>query len=148
MTDTSDPHDLQRFVDAQDDDGTYARALAELRAGRKQSHWMWFVLPQLAGLGRSETARRYAVHDVDEAAAYLAHPVLGPRLRETCETLLALDDADPDAVLGPVDATKLRSSMTLFEVAAPTEGVFADVLLRLFDGRRDDATLHLLRGPS
>ena len=136
-----DPFDLRRFVVAQDEAGTYERALRELRAGRKQSHWMWFVLPQVAGLGRSGTAQRYAVSGLAEAQAYLAHPVLGPRLRACADVLARLETADAADVLGPVDAQKLRSSMTLFARAAPQERVFQDVLDRFFDGQGDPLTL-------
>ena len=136
----SDPFDLQRFVDAQDDGGTYDRALAELRAGSKRSHWMWFVLPQLAGLGTSAMAQRYAISGLDEARAYLAHPVLGPRLQECARALTGLGTADPVAVLGGIDAQKLHSSMTLFTAAAPDEPVFAAVLDQFFAGRRDPGT--------
>ena len=131
---------LQRFVDAQDRDGTYEQALRELRAGRKRSHWMWFVFPQVAGLGRSGTAQYYAVSGLDEARAYLAHPVLGPRLRECAAALTQLGAADPVAVFGSVDAQKLRSSMTLFASAAPDEPVFGQVLDQYFGGTPDDAT--------
>ena len=130
--------DLQRFVDAQS--GTYDRALAELRAGRKTGHWMWFVFPQVAGLGRSATARHYAIADLAEARAHLAHPVLGPRLVECARALTELPGSDPVAVLGPVDAVKLRSSMTLFAHAAPDEPVFRAVLEQYFGGVEDDAT--------
>ncbi|WP_448640403.1 DUF1810 domain-containing protein [Geodermatophilus sp. URMC 63] len=130
--------DLQRFVDAQS--GTYDRALAELRAGRKSSHWMWFVFPQVAGLGRSATAQHYAIRDLDEARAYLAHPVLGPRLLESARALTGLPGSDPVPVLGPVDALKLRSSMTLFAHADPDEPVFRAVLQQYFGGAEDDAT--------
>ena len=133
-----DPYDLQRFVDAQA--GTYDQALAELRAGRKRSHWMWFVLPQVAGLGRSETARRYAASGVAEARAYLAHEVLGPRLSDCARTLASLSETDAAAVLGPVDAQKLRSAMTLFAHADPEQQVFRDVLDRFFAGALDPAT--------
>ena len=136
--------DVERFVQAQDDRGTYVQALAELRAGRKTSHWMWFVFPQVAGLGRSAVARTYALSGLAEAQAYLAHPVLGPRLRECCEAVLALEGVSAEEVFGSVDAMKLRSSMTLFHRAAPDERVFAAVLDRLFDGRPDAATDHLL----
>jgi uncharacterized protein (DUF1810 family) len=136
--------DVGRFVRVQDDHGTYARALAELRAGRKTSHWMWFVFPQVAGLGRSAVARTYAVSGLAEARAYLADPVLGPRLRECCEAVLALEGVSAEDVFGSVDAMKLRSSMTLFHRAAPDERVFAAVLERLFDGRPDAATDDLL----
>src|SRR6478609_10952008 len=115
---TDDAFDLDRFVRAQNSAGTYAAALGELRAGAKRGHWMWFVLPQVAGLGHSETARLYAVSGLPEARAYLRHPVLGPRLRECAEALAALGTTDAAEVLGSVDATKLRSSMTLFERAA------------------------------
>jgi uncharacterized protein (DUF1810 family) len=140
----SDPYALRRFLDAQDAGGTYAQALRELRAGRKRSHWMWFVFPQVAGLGRSATAQHYAVSGLEEAQAYLAHPVLGARLRESAQALAALGTTDPVAVLGAVDAQKLRSSMTLFARAAPGEPVFRDVLDRFFAGAEDDATLSRL----
>ena len=130
--------DLQRFVDAQSH--TYDQALAELRAGRKRTHWMWFVLPQLAGLGRSAMAQRFALRDLDEARAYLAHPLLGRRLVECARALTALDTADPVEVFGDVDAQKLQSSMTLFALAAPDEPVFRAVLDHWFDGTEDDAT--------
>jgi len=136
----TDPLDLQRFVDAQDAGGTYARALAELRAGRKTSHWMWFVFPQIAGLGRSATARTYAISSRAEAEAYLAHPVLGPRLRECARTVAELPETDPVPVFGATDAMKLRSSMTLFTRVAPHELVFARVLDRCFGGAPDPAT--------
>jgi len=135
---------LQRFVDAQDESGTYAGALAELWAGRKRGHWMWFVFPQIAGLGRSPTAQYFAIADLEEARAYLAHPVLGPRLRDCAAALLELDGSDPVAVLGDIDATKLRSSMTLFAHADPDEPVFATVLDRYYAGQEDAATLRLL----
>ena len=131
--------DLERFVEAQDH-GTYEQALAELRAGRKRTHWMWFVFPQIAGLGRSDIARHYAIGSLDEARAYLSHPVLGPRLRECAQALLDAGATDAEAVLGPVDALKLRSCMTLFARAAPDDPLFARVLERYFDGRADDAT--------
>src|SRR3954453_19609355 len=113
----SDPHDLHRFVLAQE--GVYDAAVSELRAGRKTSHWMWFVFPQIAGLGRSPTAQRYAIGSLAEAQAYLAHPVLGGRLRECTRVLTKLDETRAEAVFGSVDAMKLRSSMTLFARAAP-----------------------------
>jgi uncharacterized protein (DUF1810 family) len=137
----ADPFDLARFVDAQE--ATYDRALAELRDGRKRSHWMWFVFPQLAGLGHSPTAQRYAIASLDEARAYLDHPVLGRRLRE-CARVVAGTAADPETVFGAVDALKLRSSMTLFARAAPDEPVFTDVLDRHYAGGPDATTLRLL----
>jgi uncharacterized protein (DUF1810 family) len=135
-----DPFDLARFVAAQDADGTYARALAELRAGRKTSHWMWFVFPQIAGLGRSPTAVRYAISGLPEARAYLAHPLLGPRLVEASRALTELTGRSAVDVLGGIDALKLRSSMTLFAAAAPEEPVFGEVLARFFGGERDPET--------
>jgi uncharacterized protein (DUF1810 family) len=134
----SDPYDLQRFVDAQAH--TYDQALAELRSGEKRTHWVWFVFPQIAGLGRSGMAARFALSGLEEARAYLAHPTLGRRLVESARALTALDTADADRVLGPVDAQKLRSSMTLFAHAAPDEPVFREVLDHFFDGAEDDAT--------
>jgi uncharacterized protein (DUF1810 family) len=142
-----DPFDLARFVSAQDRGGTYAQALAELRAGSKRSHWMWFVFPQVAGLGHSPTAQLYAVSGLPEARAYLAHPVLGPRLAECSRAIAELTARDPVSVLGSIDAVKLRSSMTLFERAAETPdtaSLFAAVLDHYFGGRRDDATLGIL----
>ena len=142
----SDPFQLQRFVTAQDDRGTYAAALAELRAGRKRSHWMWFVFPQIAGLGRSPTAQTYAISGRAEAEAYVAHPVLGPRLRECAQVLVDLGADDPVEILGPVDAQKLQSSMTLFEAVAPDEPGFQRVLDQYFANERDRATLSRLTG--
>ncbi len=140
----SDPFALQRFVDAQDSDGTYDGALRELRSGRKQSHWVWFVFPQLAGLGRSATAQRFAISGLAEARAYAAHPVLGPRLAECARVLVDLPRADPVEVLGEVDARKLQSSMTLFARAVPGERAFQDVLDRYFAGVPDPQTLSKL----
>ncbi|MBB3086623.1 DUF1810 domain-containing protein [Geodermatophilus sabuli] len=136
----SDPFGLDRFVQAQDG-GVYEAALGELRAGAKRGHWMWFVFPQVAGLGRSSTAQHYAISGLPEAQAYLDHPVLGPRLVECAQALLDLGTADAVRVLGPVDAVKLRSSLTLFERAEPESAVFGAVLDRWFDGERDEATL-------
>ena len=139
----SDPFGLQRFVQAQDDGGIYDQALRELRAGRKHSHWMWFVFPQIAGLGRSPAAQHYAIEDLQEARDYLAHPVLGPRLRECAQALLDLGHGDPQLVLGGIDALKLRSSMTLFDRAGE-EPVFRAVLDRFYDGEDDPETLRRL----
>ncbi len=137
-----------RFVAAQDEGDTYDNALAELRAGAKTSHWMWFVFPQVAGLGRSPMAQRYAIAGLEEARAYLAHPVLGPRLRAAAEALLAHAGArSAEAILGGVDALKLRSSMTLFARAAPTPAdaaPFRDVLAAFYGGDGDEATLQRL----
>ncbi len=144
MADDQDPFDLKRFVEAQEAGGTYDEALAELWTGHKRSHWMWFVFPQLAGLGRSSTAQHFGITGAEEARAYLAHPVLGPRLRECAQALTGLPGSDPVEVLGPVDALKLRSSMTLFAHVAPDEPVFRAVLARYYDGADDPATASLL----
>ena len=136
----TDAHNLARFIEAQAT--THETALAELRAGRKRSHWMWFVFPQLAGLGHSPTAQHYAIASLAEAQAYLAHPILGARLRQCVAVLLALPTADAEAVLGPVDALKLRSSLTLF-AAAGGGAAFTDLLTRWF-GTGDPRTLALL----
>ncbi|MBS0560817.1 MAG: DUF1810 domain-containing protein [Proteobacteria bacterium] len=136
---TDDPFGLRRFEDAQEP--AIGRVLDELRAGRKASHWMWFVFPQIAGLGLSEISRRYAISGIEEARAYLAHPVLGPRLRECCAVLLRLSGATAREVFGLVDAVKLRSCMTLFAAAAGgNESVFQQVLDRYFAGAADPAT--------
>jgi uncharacterized protein (DUF1810 family) len=140
----ADPYRLQRFVDAQDQGRTYDNALAELRGGRKRSHWMWFVFPQIAGLGRSPTAQHYAISGLDEARAYLDHPLLGDRLREAARILTDLDGRDAVRVFGSIDAQKLRSSMTLFARAGPDEKIFTDVLTQYFAGRPDDGTIGLL----
>ena len=140
----SDRYGLARFVDAQDAGGTYAQALRELREGGKRSHWMWFVFPQVAGLGRSATAQRFAIDGRSEAAAYLAHDVLGERLRECAQALVDLGATDAVTVLGPVDAQKLRSSMTLFAEVSDDEPLFAQVLDQYFAGQHDDATLERL----
>ena len=131
---------LQRFVDAQEEGATYERALSELRSGRKRSHWMWFVFPQIAGLGRSATAIAYEIASLEEAREYLAHPVLGPRLLECARALMAIEGASAAEIIGDVDAIKLRSSMTLFASAAPEEPLFGRVLNRYFDGAPDEAT--------
>ncbi|MDX6233042.1 MAG: hypothetical protein QOH68_2042 [Nocardioidaceae bacterium] len=132
--------DLQRFVDAQNARDTYAEALRELRAGYKRGHWMWFVFPQIAGLGRSSTAQHFAISGLPEAVAFLAHPVLGPRLLECARVLTELPETDPVRVLGSIDAQKLQSSMTLFSLAAPDEQVFRDVLDQYFAGTSDVGT--------
>jgi uncharacterized protein (DUF1810 family) len=136
-----DAFDLARFVAAQH--GSYESALAEIRRGAKRSHWMWYIFPQLAGLGRSDMARRYAIRSIDEAHAYLAHPLLGSRLRACVEALQDLTGMTAVDVFGGVDAVKLRSSLTLF-AAASGELLFAAALDRWFDGVRDEATLRLL----
>ena len=141
-----DPFDLERFVAAQEG-GVHQSAVEELRTGRKRSHWMWFVFPQVAGLGRSAIAQHFAVSGLDEARAYLRHPVLGARLRESVSALLGLPGTDPVAVLGSIDAVKLRSSMTLFVRAAPEEEIFQQVLDRYYGGLPDEATIRILRSP-
>lgn len=140
----TDPWNLSRFVDAQDEHGTYERAVAEIRAGRKMSHWMWFVFPQHVDLGRSPTAKHYGISGLDEARSYLAHPVLGPRLLESVDSVLQLTDR-PEVVFGPIDALKLRSSVTLFRAVDPEDGRFGDVLDKFYDGLPDPSTLKLLR---
>jgi uncharacterized protein (DUF1810 family) len=146
-----DPYGLDRFVRAQE--GVYDTALSELRAGRKTTHWMWFVFPQIAGLGRSDMARRYAIRSLEEARTYLRHPLLGPRLTAAASILA---DELPDApnvtaegVMGGVDAAKLRSSMTLFQLAAAEpRSVFERVLDRYFAGELDAATIERVRDPA
>jgi len=137
----TDPHDLQRFVDAQQ--GTYPTALAELSRGRKSSHWMWFVFPQIAGLGHSAMAQRYAIRSADEARAYLAHPLLGPRLIEATRTVTAASGT-AEAIMGGIDAVKLRSSLTLFAAVADDPAPFVAALGRFFGGQRDPETLRRL----
>jgi uncharacterized protein (DUF1810 family) len=137
---TEDPYHLERFVAAQDTGGTYERAAAELRAGRKTGHWMWFIFPQIAGLGYSQASRMYAITSLEEARAYLAHPVLGARLIECATILTGLPGLTAEQVLGEVDALKLRSSITLFMHAAPGEPVFRQVLEQYFGGVPDSAT--------
>ena len=139
MTD-DDQYDLQRFVAAQDAAGTYDRATAELRGGRKTSHWMWFIFPQIAGLGYSPASQMYAITSLEEARAYLAHPVLGARLIECATILTDLTDRTAEQVFGEVDALKLRSLITLFMHAAPREPVFRQVLDQYFGGEPDSAT--------
>jgi len=136
-----DPYRLERFVQAQDAGGTFQRAVAELRAGRKVSHWMWFVFPQVEGLGLSAMSRRYAISGLAEARAYLQHPVLGARLVECATVLAATDGKSAAEILGAVDAMKLRSSMTLFAAAAPDQPAFGAVLTKYFGGSPDEATL-------
>jgi uncharacterized protein (DUF1810 family) len=140
-----DPFGLARFVEAQDRAGTYDRALEELARGAKQGHWMWFVFPQLVGLGSSETARHFAIGSLDEAAAYLAHPILGCRLVAAARVLADLAGARAEVVVGPLDARKLRSSMTLFSLVAGHDAVFDAVLAKYFGGEGDRMTIELLR---
>ena len=141
-----DPHDLNRFVEAQRD--VYARALAEIRAGRKRSHWMWFVFPQLAGLGLSATSRRYAIRDLAEARAYLDHPILGKRLAECAEAALGVEGRSAFEVFGSPDDMKLRSCATLFSRVSPPGSVFHRLLDKYFGGEPDDRTMSLLVAPA
>jgi uncharacterized protein (DUF1810 family) len=140
MATAEDRFNLQRFVDAQDSGGTYEQALNELRQGRKRGHWIWFLFPQIAGLGSSETARFYAIASLEEATAYLKHPILGPRLDAAAEALLKLPERDPVVILGDVDAMKLRSSMTLFGHVADAAPAFSRVLDEFYGGQPDAAT--------
>jgi uncharacterized protein (DUF1810 family) len=135
-----DPYDLARFVAAQDAGGTYSLAVAELRRGRKAGHWMWFVFPQVAGLGQSAVSRRFAIGSLAEAGAYLAHPVLGPRLIECAAIVAGLGGRTAEQIFGELDALKLRSCVTLFGAAAPAQPVFSEVLERYFEGDADPAT--------
>ena len=136
----ADAYNLQRFVDAQDAGGVYGDAVAELTQGRKTSHWMWFVFPQIAGLGRSSMSRRYAIASLDEAQAYLAHPVLGARLRECAGLVIRARAPSAEHIFGGIDAQKLHSSMTLFQRADPDEPLFRQVLDQYFGGQPDPAT--------
>lgn len=137
-----EPSDLSRFLFAQED--VYDTALSELRCGRKETHWMWFVFPQLAGLGHSAMARRYAIRDIEEAKAYLEHPVLGPRLVDCCQALISLQGKTASQIFGDPDDLKLRSSMTLFALAEGSGSVFEKVLAKYFGGGTDRLTLDLL----
>lgn len=140
---TLDPHHLQRFVDAQA--SSYNRALAEVQAGRKQSHWMWYIFPQLRGLGRSAMAERYGIADLDEAAAYLAHPLLGQRLLEICTALLAQHGRTAHDIFGSPDDLKLHSCATLFAQVAPPGSVFEQILAQYYAGEADAGTLQRLQ---
>ena len=139
---STDPFELVRFVDAQA--AVYDDALAEIRVGRKRTHWMWFIFPQIAGLGFSEISRHFAIRDRAEASAYLAHPVLGSRLRECAEATLEVKGRSAEEIFGGVDALKLRSSATLFAAVSPDRSVFHRLLDRYFAGRVDEKTTQLL----
>jgi uncharacterized protein (DUF1810 family) len=134
--------DLKRFLDAQSRD--YATALAEIRQGRKRSHWMWYIFPQIGGLGYSEMAKRYAIGDLPEASEYLSHPVLGERLRQISKAVLELPGSNANALMGSPDDLKLRSSMTLFSVVPGADPVFEAVIAKYFKGEKDKATLQLI----
>lgn len=141
MTPTDDPHDLHRFLTAQE--GDYAAALAEVRAGRKTSHWMWYVFPQFAGLGFSSMSQRYAIRSLDEAREYLAHPVLGPRLRECAEAAVGVEGKSARDIFGSPDDIKLKSCATLFDAVEPG-AVFDRLLAKFYGGERDEKTLQLI----
>ncbi len=138
----ADPYDLNRFLRAQEDD--YDRALAEIRGGRKRSHWMWYIFPQIDGLAFSSTSKFYAIKSVEEAKAYLAHPILGPRLLECAEAALAVEGRSAKEIFGSPDDLKLRSCATLFASVSPSGSVFERVLDKYYEGQRDDKTLELL----
>jgi uncharacterized protein (DUF1810 family) len=138
----SKDYNLERFVDAQQSD--YAIALSEIKSGRKQSHWMWYIFPQVLGLGYTSTSITYGISNLDEAAAYLNHQILGKRLIEISNALLALETDDAHKVFGSPDNMKLRSSMTLFSLVPGADKVFGEVLDKFFKGRKDERTLHLL----
>jgi uncharacterized protein (DUF1810 family) len=140
----TDPFDLQRFVDAQS--GVYDTVAAELRDGRKRSHWIWFIFPQLTGLGRSPTAEKYAISSLAEAEAYLRHEVLGPRLRECTRLVNRVEGRSVDEIFGWPDNLKVRSSMTLFAQATPDNGDFVALLNKYYAGEEDSATLERLSG--
>jgi uncharacterized protein (DUF1810 family) len=139
----SDPCDLDRFVEAQA--GDYDWALAEIRGGRKRSHWMWYVFPQFDGLGHSSMSKRYAIKSLAEAEAYLQHPVLGPRLNDCCEAVLAVEGRSAHDIFGSPDDLKLKSCATLFAEVSPAGSVFHRLLDKYFEGSRDEATLRLIR---
>ena len=139
---TTEQFNLQRFVVAQEP--VYRQIREELRAGRKESHWMWFIFPQIAELGQSPTSVRFGISSLDEASAYLSHPILGPRLRECATLALDVEGKTARQIFGPVDETKFRSSMTLFTHAAPNEPLFAECLGKFFGGKPDPATLEKL----
>lgn len=140
----NDPFELNRFVAAQE--SSYAAALAELSQGQKRSHWMWYIFPQIAGLGRSSTAQRYAISGLEEARAYLAHPVLGDRLRECCDQLLILEGVSAHDIFSSPDDMKLRSSMTLFSAVDGQPSIFFQVLQKYYQGQMDTATLDIIGG--
>jgi uncharacterized protein (DUF1810 family) len=139
---TDDPYDLDRFLRAQEDD--YEQALAEIRAGRKRTHWMWYIFPQLDGLAFSSTSKFYAIKSLDEARAYLDHPVLGPRLRECAEAAVGVESRSATEVFGSPDDLKLRSCATLFACVSPPGSVFERLLQKYYRGERDEKTLRLL----
>jgi uncharacterized protein (DUF1810 family) len=144
-SDRSDPYDLNRFISAQK--GVFDRALAELRDGLKRSHWMWYIFPQIEGLGHSPTTRHYSIKSMEEARQYLAHPVLGKRLKECCEAVLAHQGLSAEDIFGHPDDWKLQSSMTLFELVSGPQSVFGRVLDKYYQGKRDSRTLQIVGKP-
>ena len=141
-SDRGDPFDLSRFINAQE--GIYDRALAELHDGLKRSHWMWYIFPQIEGLGHSPTTRRYSIKSLEEARQYLAHPVLGQRLKESAEAVLAVQGRSAADIFGHPDDWKLQSSMTLFELVSGPESVFGRILDKYYQGKRDTRTLQIV----
>ena len=142
MMDGNDPHDLSRFLQAQEEN--YVQALSEVRAGRKLSHWMWYIFPQFDGLGFSSTSRRYAIKSIAEAEAYLQHPILGPRLMECCEAVVGVNGKSAYDIFGSPDDMKLRSCVTLFARASDPGSVFERLLGKYFEGVPDQRTLQLV----
>ena len=138
-----DKYNLSRFLEAQM--VTYEGAMLELARGRKESHWIWYIFPQIEGLGRSDTAKLYSIKSLEEGRAYLEHPVLGPRLVEACEILLSLKEASMDEVMGFPDDLKLLSSMTLFEVVSDSNSIFTKMIEFYYEGRRDKASLDIIK---
>lgn len=145
---TMNENELERFIKEQDDKeyGSYESALNEIRSGRKRTHWIWYIFPQLKGLGRSYNANFYGINDIDEAKRYLEHPVLGSRLKEITEALLTLKEDDPVKVMGRPDDMKLQSCMTLFAYISENDSVFHKVLDKFFSGKKDQTTIHMLEG--
>lgn len=144
MSEKIDPHNLNRFVEAQNT--VIQQVKKELRTGQKQTHWMWFIFPQVAGLGSSKMAQRYAIHSRNEAAAYLSHPILGPRLRECTELVTGINGRSANDIFGSPDDLKFRSSMTLFETVADNSQLFDIALEQYYDGERDQQTIEFLSG--
>ena len=142
LSDSNDQFDLTRFVSAQE--MVYARVLFELRNGRKRTHWMWFIFPQIDGLGNSSTTKRYAIKSIEEAQEYLNHPILGKRLNECAALVLAIEKRSISEIFGHPDDMKLKSSMTLFENVAGSDSIFSSILDKYFNGARDSGTLNLL----
>ncbi len=142
VRDTADPYDLARFVQAQEND--YEKALAEIRSGRKRSHWMWYIFPQIDGLAFSSTSKHYAIKSLDEARAYLRHSVLGPRLRECADATFGVEDRSATEIFGSPDDLKLKSSATLFALVEPAGSVFERLLEKYYEGGRDEKTLRVL----